>query len=211
MKKIIIAALFCLPGSLLAQELSSADLDAMPGVKGSKEEASAPVPRPDAQGIMADLSTSLRLSSKQEQRISSAMKKQASEFDKLLREYDKSAEEEKKWRFKMNDARYRMLKLNRDIPDVIRGYLDDEQREAFDAMVAEKRRKAAAAAAPAQGPAAKPAAKPVRKKRLVRRKKPAAPKAAAPAPRPAPAPAEEPVLDLDSDIPMEEPDAGSYP
>lgn len=207
MRKIIVFALFCLPGALCAQGLNKADLNEMPGVRAQEEKAVSPVPRPDADGIMADLSATLRLSSKQEKRIASAIKKEASRFDKMLKEYEKCVEEEKAWRYKANDARYEMVRLNRSIPDVIRDYLDDEQRENFDALVAEKRRRAAAkAAAETRKPAAKkPAAKPVRKKRLIRRKKSASPRrpAARPVRKPAPKPAET--------LPAAEPAIGSYP
>jgi hypothetical protein len=173
MKKLLVFAILCLPAAAYCQELSRADLNAPPGIGAGGESASETVQRPDAQGIMADLSTSLRLSSKQEQRISSAIKKKASEFDKLMKEYAKTSEEEKKWRFKANEAHYGMLKINRSLPETVREYLDDEQREAFDAMIAAKRKPAVKQAAP---PAPKPA---VRKKRLVKRKK--ARPAAAPA------------------------------
>lgn len=171
MIKLLISALLLLPAAVFSQELSGAKLDSMPGLKGSAEEAAddAPVRRPDPQRIMSELSTGLRLSSKQEDRISSAVKKKASEFDKLMKDYERYTAEEKKWRTKANEARYGMVKINRDMPDTVREYLDDEQRESFDELVETSRRPAGAAAA-----SPKPAAKPVKRK-LIRRKKSAAP------------------------------------
>ncbi|PJA12839.1 MAG: hypothetical protein COX65_07995, partial [Elusimicrobia bacterium CG_4_10_14_0_2_um_filter_56_8] len=109
-----------------------------------------------------------------------------------------------------------MLKMNRDLPDAIREYLDDEQRQSYDEMLEAREKEAA------------PAAIPVKKKRLIRRKKaPAAVEAdedagqvmvdkepasrskpgkkrvlrRRPAPKPEPAAEEEPAYE----------DAGSYP
>jgi hypothetical protein len=158
----MIAALLLLPAAAFSQELSGAKLDAMPEAEAS---ADAPVRRPDPQRIMSELSTGLRLSSKQEDRISSAVKKKASEFDKLMKDYEKYTAEEKKWRIKANEARYGMVKINRDMPDAVREYLDDEQRESFDELVAASRKPSGVAA-----PAPKTAPKPVKRK-LIRRKK----------------------------------------
>lgn len=165
MRTLLLTALL-LPAVAFGQELTSADLEGMPGLE---ETAAGTVRRPDTQRIMSELSAGLRLSSKQEDRIDSAVKKKASEFDRLMKEYEKYAAEEKKWRLKANEARYAMLKINRDMPDTVREFLDDEQREAYDAMLD-------AAAPPAAKPAAKPAAsRPAAKKKLVKRKKAAAP------------------------------------
>ncbi len=164
MRTLLLTALL-LPAVAFGQELTSADLEGMPGLS---ETSAGTVRRPDPQRIMSELSAGLRLSSKQEDRIGSSVKKKASEFDRLLKEYEKYAAEEKKWRLKANEARYAMLKITRDMPDTVREFLDDEQREAYDALLD-------AAAKPA-GPAAKPAApKPAAKKKLVKRKKAAAP------------------------------------
>jgi len=223
MRKIIVSALLLLPAAAYSQGLSKTDLEAMPGLNEPRGEA---VQRPDARKIMSELSAALRLSSKQEDRIGAAVRKKTAEFEKLMKEYDRNSAEEKKWRFKMNENRYSMLKINKDMPDLVREFLDDEQREAYDAMLEAANKPAAEAAAPP---------KPARKKVLVKRKKGAAAvvpaaeedggrvmvdkesprpgakrkrvlkKKAAPAPAPAPEPeAEESMEDY-----ME--DAGSYP
>lgn len=223
MKKLIISALLLLPAAAYCQGLSKTDLEAMPGLGEPRGEA---VQRPDSRRIMSELSTALRLSSKQEERISAAVRKKTAEFEKLMKEYDRNSAEEKKWRFKMNENRYSMIKINKDMPDLVREFLDDEQREAYDAMLEAASKPAAEAAEPP---------KPARKKVLVRRKKGAA--AVVPAaeedggqvmvdkeaPRPgakrkrvlkkkaapAPAPAPEPEAEDSMEDYME--DAGSYP
>jgi len=228
MRKIIISALLLLPAAAYSQGLSKTDLEAMPGLGEPRGEA---VQRPDARKIMSELSAALRLSSKQEDRIGAAVRKKTVEFEKLMKEYDRNAAEEKKWRFKMNENRYAMLKINKDMPDLVREFLDDEQREAYDAMLEAANKPAAEAAAPAAAP------KPARKKVLVKRKKGAA--AVVPASeeeagqvmvdretaRPAmkkkrvlkkkaaPAPAPEPPAEPEAEEPMEDygDEAGSYP
>ena len=136
MKKLLILALLALPLAAYSQELSQAELEDMPAAKRAKTEALAePVQRPDAQKIMSELSTALRLSSKQEERLTSAINKRMAQFDKLMKEYDKNSAEEKKWRYKMNANRYAMLKLNRELPDAIREFLDDDQRQSYDELL----------------------------------------------------------------------------
>lgn len=231
MRKLIISALLLLPAAAYSQGLSKTDLEAAPGLGEPRGEA---VQRPDSRKIMSELSSALRLSSKQEDRIGAAVRKKTAEFEKLMKEYERNAAEEKKWRFKMNENRYAMLKINKEMPDLVREFLDDEQREAYDAMleasnkpaaeaaeapkparkkVLVKRKKGAAAVAPAGEEEAgqvmvdKEAPRPGLKKKRVLKKK----AAAAPAPEPAPAPetqaepeAEEPVEDYGEE-------AGSYP
>lgn len=187
MKSLIVSLLLAVPAAVYSQ-----DQGAVPGVDEMKAEAaeSGPVQRPDAKAIMSDISAALRLSSKQNDRISSAVNKKTDEFDSLMKDYEKYAAEEKKWRYKMNEAHYKLAKINRDMPDTVREFLDDEQRQNFDSMLEAKRKPAEKPAAElAQpAPAADGAAQPARKKRLVRRKKlpagaagAAAPAAAAPA------------------------------
>lgn len=209
MKKLLISALLLLPAGAYAQELSRAELEAMPA-KGAEE--AAPAPRPDARKIMSEISTALRLSSKQEERIAAAVDKKAAEFDKVLREYEKNLAEEKKWRYKMNESRYALLRISRGMPDTVREFLDDEQREAFDAMLESKQKPAAPAVAEDED-GAEAAPRPVRKKKLVKRRKAPAPAAGAPRPalkkKAAPEPeAEEPAA---QEAPAEDEDAGSYP
>lgn len=172
MKKLILSALLCLPAAAYSQELNRADLEAMPP-KGETGEAAVPAQRPEAQKILSDISTALRLSSKQEERITSALKKQSAEFDKLMKEYDKNLTEEKKWRYKMNESRYALQKLSRGIPDIVREYLDDEQRESFDELLASRKKPAEAVSEGEEG------APQARKKKLVKRRKAPAPEAAA--------------------------------
>lgn len=175
MKHFILAALVALPSAAFGQKLNAADLEESQAAK--LEDAGLPPPaRPNPEKIMAEISTALRLSSKQEDRISVAVKKKAAEFDKVQKEYDKNNGEEKKWRYKTNESRHQLVKLTRDLPDTVREFLDDEQREAYDAMLAEgaAARKAAAAPAPAAGEE-QPA--PAKKRKLVKRKKAPAPEA----------------------------------
>ncbi len=172
MKKLLILALLALPLAAYSQELSNAELEALPAAKGAKMEAlesAEPVQRPDAQKIMSELSTALRLSSKQEERLTSAINKRMAQFDKLMKEYDKNSAEEKKWRYKMNANRYEMLKLNREMPDAIREFLDDDQRQSYDEMLLAGKTSSASVEQAAAGEEG--AAKPVKKKRLVKRKK----------------------------------------
>ncbi len=197
MKLLLISAML-LTGTLRAQELSDAE-SAEPGAGRGATAAGPSVRRPDPQSIMSDLSGALRLSSKQEDRIAAAVKKEASEFDRLLKEYEKCTAEEKKWRLKANEARYRMLKINRDLPDLIREFLDDEQRESY-AQLLEAQEKEQPPAAKPQPAAGKPQP-PARKKKLVRRKK-------APAPAQPPAEEEGGVI-VDNDGPKAPPKKGS--
>jgi len=171
MKKLLIAALLCLPAAGYAQDLSKTELDEAPVSRAEKTEAAdaAPVQRPDARKIMSELSTALRLSSKQEERIAAAVGKQSAAFDKQMKEFEKNAAEEKKWRYKMNESRFNMVKINRDLPDVIREFLDDDQRQSYDELL-EAGKKPAALEQAAPG-SEEGAPKPAKKKRLIKRKK----------------------------------------
>lgn len=181
MKTLLVSFLLALPAAVSAQDLNNADLDSLPGSAAMKaaaaEDSAGPVQRPDAGKIMSELSTSLRLSSKQEERISAAVNKKTSEFDKLMKEFEKNAVEEKKWRYKMNETRHAMQTITRDMPDTVREYLDDEQRQTYDGML-EAGSKPAPAEAPALGqgrPAPEAGAvKPLKKRRVLKRRKPAA-------------------------------------
>ena len=193
MKTLLVSLLLSLPAAVLAQDLNKTDLEQLPGFAAGKaaaaEDAAAPVQRPDADKIMAELSSSLRLSSKQQERISSAVNKKTSEFDKLMKEYETTSAEEKKWRYKMNETRHGMQTITRDIPDTVREFLDDEQRQTYDGML-EAGSKPAPEAAVEQGRPAQEegAVKPAKKRRLIKRRKPAAAGADA---APVPAQAEE--------------------
>ncbi|MEK7721089.1 MAG: hypothetical protein AAB359_01725 [Elusimicrobiota bacterium] len=178
MKKLLILALLSLPAAAYSQ-----DLEEMPGVKGGKVEAAdnaEPVARPSAQKIMSELSTALSLSSKQEERISEAINEKMAQFDRLMNEFDKNSVEEKKWRYKMNANRYEMVKLNRELPDAVREFLDDEQRQSYDELL-EAGKKPPAALIVQEPAGEEGGAKPARKKRLVKRRKLPAAGAAAPA------------------------------
>mgnify|MGYP001614336053 CR=1 FL=1 len=132
-------------GEALAQGLPGMSLDAPaaesttpPSCFARESSASAQFQRPDADRILSDLSAELRLSSKQEERITEAVDRKGKDFDKLLREYDKAAAEEKKWRYKVNELKYGMNGISKGIPDVIREFLDDDQRQNFfDALTAQ--------------------------------------------------------------------------
>lgn len=242
MKELLMFALLALPAGVFAQELSNAELSDEAGAKSAKTEAAdsaEPVRRPDAQKIMSELSTALRLSSKQEERLSSAINKRMQQFDKLMKEYDKNSAEEKKWRYKMNANRYEMLKLNRELPDAIREFLDDDQRQSYDELLLSGKTSAGSVDQAAAGEEG--AARPVKKKRMVKRKKlpppsagpadeeagqtmvdkeaPPAPRKMKkvlkkkPAPKAEPAEAEEPAgaKPTGKEAAPEEEDAGSYP
>lgn len=171
MIKLLILTLLALPAAAAAQSLSTANLDeAAPAAAAADPDAAEVLKRPDAPAVMAELSTALRLSSKQEERISAAINKKTREFDKLMKEYEKNSAEERKWRTRTNESRYGMLKINRGMPDLVREYLDDEQRDTFDRLV-EARRKPAPAPAELAPAAGGQAPKPAKKRRLVRRKK----------------------------------------
>jgi len=188
MKTLLFAALLALPLCAFAEDAAPGP-DVLPGLEEMKPEAAADKPalqRPDSQKIMSEISEALHLSSKQEDRISKAVSQKTREFDKNMDEYEKNSSEEKKWRYKMNENSRAMEKITRDMPDVVRDYLDDEQRQSYDNLLAAKN-KPAAAAEPAPAPAAKDeGAKPGKKRKLVRRKKagaaPAAGQAGAAAP-----------------------------
>ena len=199
MKRLLILTLLSMPAAAAAQALNNSDLDSGPAAKAAAAEPAKPdaeqrtdaVQRPDAPAIMAALSAALRLSSKQEERISAAIKKKTAEFDKLMKEFDRNSAEEKKWRYKMNENQHGMTQIDKDIPDLVRESLDDEQRQAYDKLLEARQKPAAApeeSSAVVASPAAQAAAagKPVKKRRLVRRKKVKGAAAAAPAPSPAP-------------------------
>jgi hypothetical protein len=175
MKSLIISALLAVPAAVFAQEARPelTNLPALDEQQSEPMESVEPVQRPDADRIISETSSALRLSSKQEERISAAVNRKTEEFDKLMKDYDKSAVEEKKWRYKMNDARHAMQKINREMPDTVREFLDDEQRQSFDGIVAAKKRPAAPpTAVETAAPAANEGAvKPLKKKRVLRRKK----------------------------------------
>jgi len=175
MKTLLVSILLALPAAVSAQDLNNADLESLPGasaMKAAAAEDSSPVQRPDADKIMAELSTSLRLSSKQEERISSAVGKKSAAFDKLMKEFEKNSVEEKKWRYKMNETRHAMQTITRDMPDTVREFLDDEQRQTYDTMLEGKGRPAAAEAAAEKGkPAPEAGAAPAKKRRVLKRRK----------------------------------------
>ena len=201
MKKIVVLTMLALPAAAFAQgegrgllgvdEPAVGQAPAEPEAPAAADEGE-PAQRPDASRLMSEISAPLRLSSKQEERISSAVSKKAAEFDKRMKEFEKASAEERSWRFKMNEARHAMQKIDRDLPDTVRDYLDDEQREAYDALLAPKEKPARPEPSVAAAPAEEAAPKAVKKRRMVRRKKaPAAVRGAAPAAPGAEAPAAE--------------------
>jgi len=223
MKKIFIfVALVLLAAPAKAEDLS---LPGLPGMNtdAAPAEESVQLQRPDAENILADLRGELRLSSKQEERIAAAINKKGKDFDKLMKDYDRNSVEEKKWLYKMNESRHGMVKINKEMPDLVRDFLDDDQRQTYDSML-ENIRKSRAAAAEAKKEApvaaseikneavpAEPvvaAPKPLKKRKLVRKRKlragsrPGANPSTAPAAAPAAvAPEDEPgmtMVDKDS-------------
>ena len=177
-KAIIIAALALLSPAVKAGDAQPPDLPAVKeDVPGQAPESD--VSRPDSQKILAGLTAELRLSAKQEAHISSAIDARSKSFDKLLKDYDKASAEETTWRNKVNDLKRQMVKINKELPDAIRDFLDDDQRQSYDALRAARNkpapgidRPAAAPEAAAQaGPAAAPTHKLVKRRKLVKRKK----------------------------------------
>lgn len=159
----IVSALIFSAAFAAAQELPE-------GLPGMTDEAQTGIQRPDSKRIMTGLSPALRLSSKQEERIGGAITKKSKEFDKLLKEYDKAAAEEKRWQEKVEALKSKMRDLNNSLPDVIRGYLDDEQEQNFDGMLeARKKRLAETQGKSPDGAAVQQPAK--KKKKLVKKKK----------------------------------------
>ncbi|MCX5792522.1 MAG: hypothetical protein NTY45_09995, partial [Elusimicrobia bacterium] len=179
---------------------AGSDPEPLPGVdevKTAAPEAPAVIQRPDAQKIMTEITQALKLSSRQEDRIAKAVNRKTGDFDDSMAKYEKYSAEEKKWRAKMEENRLAMEKINRDMPDLIREYLDEEQRQAYDDLLAAKNKPAAAAEEPAAGPAVEPAAAgdpaaPARKKKRIIRRKKAGPAGALPPGAPAAAEAAAP-------------------
>lgn len=173
MKKIIIlAALAFSAAAVKAGELALPGLPGMePGSPGESVEDE--ISRPDPQKLLSGLGSELHLSDKQKERISAAVEKKLREFDKLSKEYDKASAEEKKWRYQVNELKYEMAGINKNMPAEIRSFLDDEQRQTYDGILASRNKPEApensietSPAAPADEPV-----KPARKRKLVRRKK----------------------------------------
>ena len=177
MKKLIIAAALAWPFAMAgAQDLSPVSLDSLPGLGGKPKEepVTESLQRPDPQKIMQELSA-LRLSSKQEERLLGAIGKKTKEFDKRMKKYDKTSAEEKKWRSEADSQRQGLLEINQAMPDLIRDYLDEEQRQSYNAMLDAKNKpapeeKQAIAQTPA-APGEIAAPKPVKKRRGLRKKR----------------------------------------
>jgi len=174
MKKILILAALVLPASL-----AKADELMLPGLPGMQEPPAAEAgearaQRPDAQRTLAELSAELRLSAKQEERITAAMDKKSRDFDKLLKDYDQASAEEKKWRYKGNELKYGMARISKEMPDLIRDFLDDDQRQTYDSMLTAKNKPAQPEIKkeePQAAPGFAEEPKPAKKKRPLRRKK----------------------------------------
>lgn len=161
---------------ILTAAVSRSGEPMLPGLPGMQEDAAAAaaeagIQRPDSQRVLAELTAELRLSAKQEERITDAVDKKSREFDKLLKEYDKVSAEEKKWRFKGNELKYRMNTINKGMPDLIRDFLDDDQRQNYDVMLAAKDKPAQAKVNQEEPAAVSNTLQPAKKKRLIRRKK----------------------------------------
>ena len=131
-KIILLMGIILLPMSAVKGEVLRQSL------KDPMENRKLKIRRPEADRIVLSISTKLKLSTRQEERIANALKKEMRKFDKTFDAYQEAEEKEKKWRYKMNDLRHDMLSINMGISDVIRDYLDEEQRETFDKMVEQR-------------------------------------------------------------------------
>jgi hypothetical protein len=184
MRSMIFCLMFSLP--VLSAAADKRVLEALPGLGGTEapaREKGETARRPDAQKIMGELSATLKLSTRQEDRIAKAVNRKSREFDDAMEDYEKNSAEEKKWRAKMDKNAGEMEKISAAMPDVIREYLDDEQKQSYEEMLAARNKPAKEEALDSDEQAPAPA----RKKRLVRRKK----GAAAPAGQDSAVPAEE--------------------
>jgi len=185
----------------------------------SQEETADPgIQRPDSARILNSISADLKLSSKQEEKIAKAMDRKTKDFDKTLADYEKNMKELKKFEYKVNELKYEMLKINKALPDVIREFLDDEQKIKFDEKLNPKPAKEEPKelkGGKAGGTPAGTGAQPKKKKRVLVRKKKAQPKAAQPSgagvqtPKAPPEPAGQPE-DSPEEPPAEE-DGVYYP
>jgi len=242
MNNLLLALSLLFPAGAWAAKAADESLAVLPAMGEAETAALAPqdpLQRPDAQKIMAELSQALKLSNRQEERLAKAVNRKSEEFDDNMEKYAKNSAEEKKWQAKMTMNRDAMTRINSGMPDLIREYLDDEQRQSYDEILAAKN-KPAPAVEPAASGLDDGALQPKKKKRLVRRKKlaagalPAGEEAGSVMVDKAPAPAGKkkrvlrkkaaapsPEADLPSEpagaaptgkeAPVEEEDAGSYP
>ncbi|MBU4491321.1 MAG: hypothetical protein KKD69_02550 [Euryarchaeota archaeon] len=131
-KTILLMGIILLPAGVISGEVIREPL------RDPMENRNLKISRPEADKIVLSVSTKLKFSAKQEERITDALKKETSKFDKTFDDYRIAEEKEKKWRSEMNNLRYEMFRINMGIPNVIRDYLDEEQKEAFDRMIEEK-------------------------------------------------------------------------
>ena len=133
MKKIIlIMGIVLLPITAMHAEVMTDSL------RDPMEKRNLKIRRPEADRIVLSISTKLRLSTKQEERIVDVLKKETRKFDKTFDAYQEAEEKEKKYRAEMNNLRHDMLSINMGISNVIRDYLDEEQKEAFDRMIEQR-------------------------------------------------------------------------
>lgn len=178
MKNLLLLIFLLSPACAVAGKAAGAD-EAGP----EAAESQVVLQRPDAQKIMDELRATLKLSSRQEDRLAKAVGQKTKEFDRNLAELEKNAAEEKKWLRKVNENKEVLAGINSGMPDLIREYLDDEQRHLYDELLAARNKPAPAAEPAVEAGAAADgtAVKPGKKRRLVRRRKlPAGAPAAAP-------------------------------
>jgi hypothetical protein len=131
-KMILIMGIVLLPITAIHGEVRTGSL------RDPMEKRNLKIRRPEADRIVLSISTKLKLSTRQEERIADALKKETRKFDKTFDAYQAAEEKEKKWRSEMNELRHDMLSINMGISNVIRDYLDEEQRESFDKMVEQR-------------------------------------------------------------------------
>jgi hypothetical protein len=178
MKGFLFAAALLLAAGVFAGDEAPGLLPGLDESRGQAGEA-APLQKPEPGKIMAELSATLRLSSRQEERLNKALTKKTKEFEDQLAQHVKNSAEEKKWRAKAEANRQAMEKINSGLPALVKEYLDDEQRDAYDNLLESRRQReeqAAAAAREVKSPvAAREAPQPAGKKRVLRRKGEAAP------------------------------------
>jgi len=146
--------------------------------------------RIDTEKVIDELSPMLKFSSRQEERVRSAIRSEEQKYRKIEDRYQQARSEERKWRVAANDLKYELNKTSKNVPDIVRPLLDPEQRELYDKVLEAKKMARAgppvmtsapaavdpsAGAAPAVETAVPQSAQQIapvkKKKRVIRRKK----------------------------------------
>lgn len=170
---LIVSALFLFAGPAMAEDIT------LPGLPGMKAEAPAQaqpeeeiVQRPDAETVVTGLGA-LRLSAKQEGRITNAINKRSMEFDKLLKEYDRTLEMDKETHERIKALKQELAAAGKGMPELVKEFLDEDQLQAYDSILAEQNKPIVPEVKVEEKPAPVPvkAAKTHKKRRLVKRKR----------------------------------------